>query len=110
MKTANIYDQHSKAFDRVSAYVLADHATGEQVGTVAFKYPADGAGRVYCYLHIHGLPMMRGCATGYGYDKTTAAFEAAASKAQGVPDSLADCGGDGWQDRARCYWRVMRAV
>lgn len=73
-----IYDQHDKAFANVSAFVILKD--GERVATVAFKFPRDGAGRLYCYLHVIGLPMVRGQAGGYGYDKKSAAFRDAAEK------------------------------
>jgi hypothetical protein len=72
----NIYDLHNKAFASVSAFVILKD--GERVATVAFKFPKDGAGRTWCYLHILGAEMTRGYATGYGYDKRSAAFLAAA--------------------------------
>lgn len=68
---ANIYDTHKAAFARVSAYVVLRE--GKRVATVAFKYPADGAGRLYAYVHWIGTPMVRGFAAGGGYDKATAA-------------------------------------
>ena len=40
----DIYEQHDKAFSRVSAFVILD-SKGERVATVAIKFPADGAGR-----------------------------------------------------------------
>jgi hypothetical protein len=70
--TANIYDQHKAAFANVSAYVILD-ATGDRVATIAFKYPKDGAGRLYAYVHWFGLEMRRGYAGGGGYDKHSAA-------------------------------------
>ena len=73
-----IYDQHDAAFKNVSAFVILKD--GERVATVAFKFPKDGAGRLYCYLHVLGLPMVRGYAGGYGYDKKSAALADAASK------------------------------
>lgn len=76
--TKTIYQQHEAAFANVSAFVLM--RDGVRVGTVAFKYPNDGAGRLWCYLHIHGLPMVRDYAGGYGYDKASAAFYGAAKK------------------------------
>lgn len=72
----DIYKQHESAFARVSAYVVA--RDGERVATIAFKYPADGAGRLYAYVHWLGLPMVRGFAGGYGYDKRSAACANAA--------------------------------
>lgn len=73
-----IYDQHRAAFAQVSAFVVLDGA--ERVATIAFKFPRDGAGRLACFLHVIGLPMVRGTASGYGYDKRAAALGAAASK------------------------------
>ncbi len=75
-----IYDQHDKAFARVSAFVIMKD--GERVATVAFKFPADGAGRLQCFLHVLSLPMVKGTASGYGYDKRSAAFADAARKAE----------------------------
>lgn len=76
--TSAIYDQHDKAFNRVSAFVVAKD--GERVATVAIKFPADGAGRLYAYVHWLGLAMVRGAANGYGYDKRSAAVADAADK------------------------------
>ncbi len=74
----DIYNQHSAAFSRVSAYVVL--RDGERVATVAFKFPADGAGRLYAYVHWFGTEMVRGFASGCGYDKRSAAVAAAAHK------------------------------
>ena len=73
-----IYDQHRAAFSNVSAYVVM-HG-GERVATVAIKYPRDGAGRLYAYVHWLGVPMVRGFAGGGGYDKRSAACASAARK------------------------------
>ncbi len=73
---ANIYDQHRAAFANVSAYVILNGAK-ERVASVAFKYPRDGAGRLYCYFHIFGTAMVRGYAGGCGYDKHSAAAHSA---------------------------------
>lgn len=85
----DIYEQHKAAFARVSAYVILRN--GERVATIAFKFPADGAGRLYAYVHWFGTAMVRGHAGGYGYDKRTAAcasavkhFFSAALEAKGV--------------------------
>lgn len=72
---ADIYDQHAAAFSNVSAFVIL--RDGERVATIAFKFPKDGAGRLYAYVHWFGLPMVRGFASGGGYDKKTAACAAA---------------------------------
>ena len=74
----NIYDQHRAAFANVSAYVIC--RKGERVATIAFKYPRDGAGRLYAYVHVHGVPMVRGFAAGGGYDKHSAACADAARR------------------------------
>ena len=80
----DIYEQHAKAFARVSAYVILKG--GERVATIAFKFPADGAGRLYAYVHWLGAPMVRGHAGGYGYDKRSAACaHAARSLAKAEP-------------------------
>jgi len=69
------YEKHSKAFAVVSAGALV--VNGVQIGTLAFKFPKDGAGRLTCFLHIHGSPMVVGSAGGWGYDKKSAALESA---------------------------------
>ena len=71
-----IYDQHRAAFPNVSAYVVMRGK--KRVGTVAFKFPRDGAGRLWVYVHWHGVAMVRGYAGGYGYDKQSAAMSNAA--------------------------------
>lgn len=75
----DIYEQHSAAFRNVSAYVVLKN--GERVATIAFKFPADGAGRLYAYVHWLGITMVRGFAGGYGYDKRSAAVADATRKA-----------------------------
>lgn len=77
--TADIYNQHRAAFANVSAYVILKD--GEKVATIAFKFPKDGAGRLYAYVHWFGLEMVRGMAGGYGYDKQSAACANASKKA-----------------------------
>lgn len=71
MPAQNIYDIHAKAFASVSAYIVVKD--GEKVASVAFKYPRDGASRLWTYVHWLGVPMVRGYAGGYGYDKHSAA-------------------------------------
>lgn len=75
---ADIYEMHDKAFAKVSAFVILKG--GERVATVAIKFPADGAGRLWAYVHWIGTEMTRGHAGGYGYDKRTAAVSVAARK------------------------------
>lgn len=75
---SDIYDQHQAAFAQVSAFVVLDK--GERVANVAFKYPRDGAGRLYAYVHWFGVSMVRGYASDGGYDKKSAAASAAAAR------------------------------
>lgn len=74
----NIYEQHDKAFANVSAYVILKD--GNSVAKIAFKFPRDGAGRLYAYVHWVGAEMVRGQAGGYGYDKRSAAVQDAVQK------------------------------
>lgn len=74
----SIYDQHRAAFVTVAAWIVAKNS--ERVATVAIKYPRDGAGRLYAYVHWIGTEMARGHAGGYGYDKGSAAVSVAARK------------------------------
>lgn len=109
----DIYDMHAKAFDRVSAYVIA--RDGEKVATVAFKFPADGAGRLYAYAHWLGLPMQRAFAGGYGYDKRTAACvtvarlmdpDAADNAAKEIGPAY--CDGRPWLTHYRAFVAALR--
>lgn len=110
---ATIYRQHDKAFQNVSAYAVL--RGGEVVAKVAFKFPHDGAGRLYAYVHWIGSPMLRGHASGYGYDKRSAAVAGAISKVRcealttgldgdrrmprAFVDALATDGGSYWNTR-----------
>ena len=82
MSRNKIYDQFDDAFRYVSTSAI--FKDGEHVANICFKFPRDGAGRLYCYLHVLALPMVRGYAGGYGYDKKSAAFCDAADKAVSV--------------------------
>ena len=116
----NIYDQHRAAFQNVSAYCVVDKA-GNRVASIAFKYPRDGAGRLYAYVHIFGGPMTRGFAAGGGYDKHSAAVLDAIAKIKpadyrpGAADvttfkRMVDCG-DTWDRQLReCGYQVFQAV
>lgn len=72
-----IYDQHDAAFRNVSAYVVLKD--GERVGSVALKFGASGL-RTTAFVHFHGTTMVKGIASGGGYDKATAAVAHAARK------------------------------
>lgn len=104
--TRKIYDQHEKAFAQVSAFIIMQN--NERVATVAFKFPRDGAGRLSCFLHVLGLPMVKGIAGGYGYDKKSAAFTDAARKADKV--KLESWQSEGGYSREREIASLMRAA
>jgi len=65
------YEQHRASFARIAAYVVM--RDGERVATIAFKFPRDGAGRLYAYVQWSGAPMVRGHATGYSKDDAACA-------------------------------------
>lgn len=73
-----IYNQHHAAFIQTSAYAIL--YVGKPVAKIAFKFPKDGADRLYAYVNWLGSAMVRGHANGYGYDKKSAAVESAISK------------------------------
>lgn len=105
----DIYEHHQKAFARVSAYVVLKN--GERVATIAFKFPADGAGRLYAYVHWLGIPMVRGYAGGYGYDKRSAAVANAVRKGDLVSSvkaradelKIAPTDGRPWHDHVAAF-------
>lgn len=98
----SVYEQHSAAFARVAAFIVLKD--GERVASVSLKYPADGAGRLYAYVHVIGSQMVRGSASGGGYDKASAAYCSAAGAAvagdvkwpAGFWRALALDGGSSW--------------
>lgn len=125
--SSTIYDQHRAAFAIVSAYCII--LDGEHIASVAFKYPKDGAGRLWCYLHVFGQPMARGFVSGGGYDKHSAAAACAARKVKNYAESeitqypknaelrnlivsaLASDNGYGWDRRLRdAGFDVFQAV
>lgn len=76
--TNDVYDQFDKAFRNVSAYCVIWQ--GQPVAQVCFRHPDDGAGRLWAYVHWYGVPMVRGYAGGFGYDKRSAAVSVAVRK------------------------------
>lgn len=111
---SDIYEKHQNAFANVSAYVIVKG--GERVATVAFKFPKDGASKLWAYVHWHGVPMVRGSATGYGYDKRSAACASASraieklhqtefvnkcSDQQAFIEAMGKDDGRGWDDNLR---------
>ena len=73
-----IYRQHDAAFKAVSAFAILDK-DGSHVGNVSIKFPTGGL-RLWAYVHLIGLPMVRASAGGGGYDKTSAAVADAIRK------------------------------
>lgn len=71
----SIYEQHDKAFNNVSAFVITD-LKGQRVATCAFKRGQ----AVTCFFHIIGLEMTKGRAGGGGYDRASAAAYDAVTK------------------------------
>ena len=65
------YAAFDRAFSNVSAYLITYE--GQQVGRVAFKHGSS----VQCFAQLWGSDMQRGKASGGGYDRSTAAAEAA---------------------------------
>lgn len=75
--TANFFStlERDAAFTRVSAFIILKG--GEHVGTVKISFPRDGAGtlKAYCEDFSGETPVRSiGKASGYGYDKRTAAM------------------------------------
>ena len=119
---SDIYEKHQNAFTNVSAYVIVKG--GERVATVAFKFPKDGASKLWAYVHFFGVPMVRGSAGGYGYDKRSAACASASRAApkdsfgtietahyEPFWQSLAKDDGRGWDDNLRLAgFTVWQAV
>lgn len=93
--TTDIYAQFDAATKGLSAYVLLKD--GKPVGRVIFK-PSASNMSVACYLQIWGLPMVKGTAKGFGYDKRSASFRNAVCKlaklsiADAAPDAHEDAG------------------
>lgn len=118
----DIYEMHRKAFSNVSAYVILKGT--ERVASVAFKFPKDGASKLWAYVHWHGVPMVRGYAGGYGYDKMTAACASAARNIPALPEAYGDHaahhafitaleenGGHSWDNTLRASgFTVLQAV
>lgn len=90
--TTDIYDQHRAAFRNVSAFIIMD-GTGERVATIALRFPRDGL-RLWAYVHLIGVEMVRASAGGGGYDKASAAVAGAIDK---IPEYDRDVvGADGY--------------
>ncbi len=97
--SSNVYEQHKAHTKSVSAYAILKE--GEHVANVTIRFPADGSGRLYAYVHWLGTQMIRGSASGSGYDKRSSAVACAARQylkgwakpkatANATPDSILD--------------------
>ena len=75
---SNVYNQHHQHTRRISAAAILHN--GEHVASITIAHPADGARRMYAYVHWIGTQMARGSANGYGYDKSAASVASAAAK------------------------------
>jgi len=132
-KTDNtaVYNWSARAFRGVRAWVIVEKYSGKHIANVSMKYPQDGSGRLYVYLHIIGLDMVRGSAAGGGYDKGSAAMEKATEAVKApafelleneryctidrhrrtIADTMAKNGGWAWQDRIEAAgYAVFQAV
>lgn len=78
------WTKFDKAFSQVSSFVVLDAETKNVIAKIALKYPKDGAGRLSCYMHLVGTDVQIGTASGYGYDKRTAAIISAAKACYNV--------------------------
>lgn len=75
----DIYEKHEAAFRDVSAFVVLNSSC-DVIAKVSFRYPRDGAGRLWCYFHLLGAEMVRAYASGGGYDKHSAAAHSAVQR------------------------------
>lgn len=66
---------------RTGVYIVIDEITGKYCGKIIYAYPKDGAGILYASLwdwtdqKSGGRDIQNGRATGYGYDKQSAAID-----------------------------------
>ena len=72
-----VYGKFDKHFAQVSAWVIVNEQ-GEQVGKMSAKYPKDGMGKLYLYLHLYGSEMVQVNVSGCGFDKLSVAIQKAA--------------------------------
>lgn len=72
-----VYEKHNKHFAKVSAWVIINKQ-GEKTGTMSAKYPNDGMGKLFLYLHLHGSEMVQVSVSGCGFDKLSVAVQKAA--------------------------------
>lgn len=73
-----VYEKHDKHFAKASAWVIVNEQ-GEKAGTMSAKYPSDGMGKLFLYLHLHGSEMVQVSVSGCGFDKLSVAIQKAAN-------------------------------
>ena len=71
-----VYAKFDKQFAQASAWVIVNEQ-GDQVGKMAAKYPKDGMGKLYLYLHLYGSEMVQVSVSGCGFDKLSVAVQKA---------------------------------
>lgn len=88
------------ALTRAGVYVIHDMSTGKFSGKILFAYPKDGAGKLYAsmwdFTPEAGRDVQNGYATGYGYDKTSAAIDGM-TFGTGNQEFKLDCDGTGME-------------
>lgn len=99
---SNVYDQHHQHTRRTGAAAILHN--GQHVANITIAFPADGAGRLYAYVHWIGTQMVRGSANGYGYDKRSAAIASAATKYLSEWHKVAN---DGTPNTANLFWNTI---
>ena len=72
-----VYNKFDKHFAQVNAWIIVNEQC-EQVGKMSAKYPKDGMGKLYLYLHLYGSEMVQVSVSGYGFDKLSVAIQKAA--------------------------------
>lgn len=102
---------------KVSAYVVLNPLNPSHWGRIVISYPQDGAGRLYAIAWLpgeHGGETVRhhGSATGYGYDKATAAMGGAVfyDLKAGEMKALVDQGYDFRHQLEKAGYSVIQAV
>lgn len=73
-----VYQKHDKAFSQVNAYAILKD--GKHIANINLKYPKDGAGRLQCFIHIHGSEMQNSWVSGCWYDKRSSAISKTAQQ------------------------------
>ena len=78
---SKFWEQYDRAFGNAQVQGYALIKDGEPIGSVAIKYPKDGAGKLQVFVWIvdgkEDAITEKGWASGYGYDKTSAAVQSA---------------------------------